>query len=106
MRRDLGRGDAAASATISGSARWRAASASAASPRLAGTVASASSGVDAPRPAGGLDRGEHFRHGHALAAADPRDPHGFTQVHCVTGIAGRQPVMPPSGSARAMPIVG
>ena len=38
----------------------------------------------------------------ALPAADTRDDHGFTQAHCVTGRAGRQPVLPPSGSARAM----
>ena len=28
------------------------------------------------------------------------DDHGLAQTHCVTGIAGRQPVMPPTGSAR------
>ena len=34
----------------------------------------------------------------------PGDDHGFTQAHCVTGIAGRHPVLPPTGSARAMAI--
>ena len=32
----------------------------------------------------------------------PADDHGFTHTHCVTGIAGRQPVLPPTLSARAI----
>ena len=28
--------------------------------------------------------------------------HGFNQLHCVTGMAGRQPVMVPTGLAWAM----
>ena len=42
----------------------------------------------------------------AAAAAEPGDRHGFTQAHCVTGIAGRQPVMPPTGAARATAMRG
>ena len=38
----------------------------------------------------------------ALAAADPRHDHGFTHTHCVTGMAGRHPVLPPTLSAREM----
>ena len=45
---------------------------------------------------GGLDVGRR----RALSASDAGDDHGFTQIHCVTGIAGRQPVLPPTGSAR------
>ena len=32
--------------------------------------------------------------------ANACDHHGFTQLHCVTGIAGRQPVIEPTGAAR------
>ena len=34
----------------------------------------------------------------AASAADACDDHGFTQTHCVTGMAGRQPVLLPTGA--------
>ena len=36
--------------------------------------------------------------GGARSGADEVDGHGLVTAHCVTGIAGRQPVNPPSGS--------
>ena len=36
--------------------------------------------------------------------ADARNNHGFTASHCVTGMAGRQPVSRPTGSARSTEI--
>ena len=40
--------------------------------------------------------------GAPLPASDAGDDHGFVQTHCVTGIAARQPVLPPTASAREM----
>src|SRR5215467_11207817 len=42
--------------------------------------------------------------GRTGTGADKMHRHGFTQVHCVTGSAGRQPVMRPSGAARDIAI--
>src|SRR5262245_17151833 len=40
----------------------------------------------------------------AFPASDPGDDHGFAKIHCVSGRAGRQPILPPTGSARATEI--
>ena len=50
----------------------------------------------------GFDRRKHVLDAHALAAADARDHHGFTQLHWVTGMAGRQACIEPTGDARDM----
>ena len=38
--------------------------------------------------------------GDAAPESDPCHDHGFVTTHCVTGIAARQPCMPPTGSRR------
>ena len=48
------------------------------------------------RANGGFD----VRRGRAAAATDAGDDHGLVQRHWVIGIAGRQTLLPPNGSAR------
>ena len=38
--------------------------------------------------------------GNASPESDTRHDHGFVTTHCVTGMAARQPCMPPTGSRR------
>ena len=71
-----------------------------ASPLLAAMVAMASSarGGDAGVRQRGADRRLDVGRGRAASAADAGDDHGFVQAHCVTGIAGRQPVFVAHGA--------
>lgn len=50
----------------------------------------------------GVHRRQNTSSVDAFAAAYARDDHGLIQLHCVTGRAGRQACMVPTGAAREM----
>ena len=56
------------------------------------------------RETGAPERRFHERHDllrrGVPAKSHPRDDHRFVTIHCVTGIAARQPCMPPTRSSR------